>query len=113
MEGVEEQFEQFDTPMEFRAAFREMNEQAARSSDALPMIRDLKVESSGHLLVIPWTARWEPTPPMLVFDSEGRWLGELEVPDGHAVSSLAPDYAIATWLDDFDVSYVGRLPLER
>lgn len=113
MEGVEEQFEQFDTPVEFRAAFREMNEQAARSSDVLPMIRDLKVESSGHLLVIPWAARWEPTPPALVFDAEGRWLGELEVPDGHAVSSLASDHALATWLGEFEVSYVGRLPLER
>ncbi|MFW6088785.1 MAG: 6-bladed beta-propeller [Gemmatimonadota bacterium] len=113
MEGVEEQFEQFDTPVEFRAAFREMNERAARSSDVLPMVRDLKVESSGHLLVIPWAARWEATPPALVFDTEGRWLGELEVPDGHAVSSLASDHALATWLDELDISYVGRLPLER
>lgn len=113
MEAVEEQFEQFNTPVEFRAAFREMNEQAARSSDVLPMIRDLRVESSGHLLVIPWAARWEPTPPALVFDAEGRWLGELEAPDGHAVWSLAPDHALVTWLGEFEVSYVGRLPLER
>lgn len=113
MAGLEDQFERFDTPADFRDAFRAMNEEAARSSSLMPAIRDVRVEESGHLLVVPWTPAWEPTPPVLVFDPDGRWLGELEVPDGHAVTDLAAERAVAAWQDELEVNYVRVFPLAR
>lgn len=113
MEELEDQFERFDTPPDFRDAFREINDEAARGSSYLPAIRGLRVEDSGHLLVVPWTPTWEPTPPLLVFDAEGRWRGELEVPDRHAVTDLALDRAVAAWQDELEVNYVRVFPLDR
>lgn len=113
LEELEDQFARFDTPPDFRDAFREMNEQAARSSETLPAIRDFHVEESGHLLVVPWTLTWEPTPPLLVFDAQGRWVGELEVPEGHAVTDLALDRAATAWQDGLEVNYVRVFSLDR
>lgn len=113
LEELEDQFERFDTPPDFRHPFREMNEEAARSSATVPGIRDFRVEDSGHLVVVPWTTAWEPTPPLFVFDAEGRWLGELEVPEGHAVTDLALDRAAAAWQDELEVNYVRVFSLDR
>lgn len=113
MEELEGQFERFDTPADLRDAFREMNEEAARGSSLMPAIRDVRVEDSGHLLVVPWVPSWEPTPPLLVFDARGRWLGELEVPGGHAVTDMALDRAVAAWQDELEVNYVRVLALDR
>lgn len=55
----------------------------------------------------------EPTPPVLVFDPDGCWLGELEVPDGHGVTDLALDRAAAARQDGLEVNYVRVFSLER
>ena len=113
MTRLEEQFERFDTQTDFREAFLKLNEEAVRRSRMRPAIRDMIVDPSGHLLVGPWSAPWDPVPAMKVFDLEGRWLGDVNVPEGNAVSHFGEDYALAAWQDELEVSFVRRFQLKR
>ena len=55
-----------------------------------------------------WGARqWD------VFDSDGRYLGEVELPNRFEMMALRTDYALGVWRDDLDVQYVKRLRILR
>lgn len=110
---LEEQFERFDTQTDFRAAFLELNEEAVRRSRMRPAIRGMMVDSSGYLLIVPWSAPWDPAAAIKVFDLEGRWLGDVNVPEGHTVTYFGEDYALATWKNELEVSFVRRFQLKR
>jgi len=116
LEHVKELFSRFDTPTSTRAAFLEMNESAARLSSVKPPIRAVATDRQGYLWVQPWVAGWRtvgnlPATPHDVFDPDGRWLGQVEVPAGHWVTDIGADYVWTMWSDDLDVNYARRLPL--
>ncbi|MGI9038328.1 MAG: hypothetical protein ACR2GQ_05660 [Gemmatimonadota bacterium] len=113
MASIEEQFERFAIPDAYRPASRDVNRDAAGRSEHMPAIRALKVTPDGHILVTPWAPAWEPQPDALVFDEAGRWLGELKAPEKLYIADFGPDFVIATWLDELEVSYVGRFRLHR
>ena len=48
-----------------------------------------------------------------MFAPEGHSLGELEVPDGHGVTDLAGDWAVAASQDELEANYVRVFALER
>jgi hypothetical protein len=51
--------------------------------------------------------RWD------VFDSEGRFLGIVRMPDRFTARHFRGDFIYGIWMDDFDVEYVMRLRVVR
>ena len=52
-----------------------------------------------------------PSKATAIFDGEGHWLGEVEVPIGFAISEIGLDYILGTRRDEFDVPYVEMYSL--
>lgn len=77
-----------------------------------PAYSELRVDSEGHLWVRQYAREGSDAsvpdegPRWWVFDSAGRWLGELETPDGLDVRSIRGDLVLGIWRDEFDVEEV-------
>lgn len=54
----------------------------------------------------PWPARFAPPGKWSVFSSEGRWLGDVRVPDGVMIHDARGDTILAVWRDEYDVPYL-------
>jgi hypothetical protein len=50
-------------------------------------------------------------PRWIVFDSDGRWLGAVEVPPNGRVSEIGADYVLGVWRDELDVERVQMFEL--
>lgn len=78
-----------------------------------PAFADLHVDSGGHL----WVQEYHPFEPMkrlfAVFDSDGRWLGEVVLPDNLNVLSIGVDYLVGWTPDGLDTPSVGVYDLIR
>jgi hypothetical protein len=86
---------------------------SARFAEVLPAYSDLIEDADGNLWVEHFRmafgrvqgpdrrpTRWS------VFDPNGRWLGEVEVPASFVVSSITSDKVLGFWQDEFDVEHV-------
>jgi hypothetical protein len=66
----------------------------------------------GNIWVPGFAVSEEQRPPLwAVFDREGRYLGELELPGRLRVFEIGSDYVLGVWRDELDVEHVRRYPL--
>ena len=48
-----------------------------------------------------------------VFDPEGRWMGDIEIPYGGYVYEIGVDYLLGVWVDELDVEQVRLYRIDR
>ena len=80
-----------------------------------PAYEDMIVDPAGAVWLRPFRGASERIGPesWLVLDSDGRWLGSVEAPDGFHVLDIAVDEVLGVWRDELDVSHPQVLRLER
>ena len=79
----------------------------------LPAVRSLRSDSEGNVWV---QAGYRPTATesaWSVFDSTGRWLGDIAMPAAQQILEIGADYLIASDRDDLDVERVRVLRLRK
>jgi hypothetical protein len=81
--------------------------------DYLPVYETLLPDSEGFLWVKPYTPQWERGGDWWVFDSSGRWLGSIPVPDSLTLLDVGEDYILGTVRDEQDVERVLMFSLDR
>ena len=93
---------------------------SARFAETLPTYSEILLDASGHLWVeefrwfrssdrspIVEVARWS------VFDPDGIWLGNVEMPPGFILREVMPDRVLGFGIDEFDVKEVYAYRLVR
>jgi hypothetical protein len=97
---------------------REMDPQAAALwgniplPDFLPTHEMLMVDGVGNLWVKEYIVLDEPV-RWSIFDTTGRWLGGLTIPDHGRVTEVGEDYLLGIWADSLGVQTVRRYGLEK
>jgi len=88
--------------------------------DFAPRFHGIVVGAEGDVWLdpVPDPESWppgllEPTNEWLVFDSEGRWLGSVEVPARARVLEVGTDSVLLLYRDQLDVEWVRRHRLDR
>lgn len=85
----------------------------AHFADFKPVFSSLVEDSEGNLWVEHF--RWippdhqapDPQPTRWsVFDTQGVFLGEVQVPAGFIISTITSDQVLGVWQDDLDVEHV-------
>lgn len=81
--------------------------------DSHPAYGELRGDLLGNL----WVSAFAPFPKIpgswSVLDPEGRWLGEVSMPEGFYPRDFGPDWVLGTETDEMDVTYVVLYPLSR
>lgn len=68
----------------------------------------------GNIWVPGFAVSDAQRPPLwAVFDRQGRYLGELEIPGRLRVFEIGSDYVLGVWRDELDVEHVRRYPLMK
>lgn len=78
----------------------------------LPAHEEILVDPIGNV----WMSGYEvldEDPKWQVFDSFGRWLGEVTVPAGGRITEVGADYLVGVWRDDLDVETVRVYGLHK
>jgi hypothetical protein len=81
--------------------------------DTQPAYGAIFSDSSGNLWVGEWAMYPDFALSWTVFDTEGCWLGEVEVPDRFDPRVIGEDWILGVERDELDVEYVVLYPLER
>ena len=87
---------------------RDIERELARTEHPafMPAHRSLEVDTEGYL----WVESFRPseaTPALWnVFNPEGTWLGEVEIPSGLQVLDIGPDYILGRWVDEQGVEQI-------
>lgn len=81
--------------------------------DYLPVYETLLADSEGLLWVKPYTPQWERAGDWWVFDSSGRWLGNVPIPPGLTLLDVGSDYILGSVRDEQDVERVLMYNLDR
>jgi hypothetical protein len=77
------------------------------AADSIPSYRALHVDDGGMLWVERYRVPWDPgTPVFDMFDTDGRWLGEVNAPTGLDVHQIGDDFVLGVTRDENDVQYV-------
>lgn len=83
-------------------------------AEFVPTHTELIFDRLGNLWVENYRHPWEASPRMWsVFGRDGRWLGDLELPDGLQVYEIGDDYMAGIERDDMGVEYVRVYALEK
>ena len=83
------------------------------SRPTVPAFDHMLVDSRGYLWVREFVVDRAAPSRWLVFESDGRWLGTVEVPGGLLVSQIGPDWILGRTKDELDVEYVRLYRLSR
>ncbi|MCL4865466.1 MAG: hypothetical protein KJZ47_06195 [Gemmatimonadales bacterium] len=80
-----------------------------------PAYSQLLVDESGHVWLAPYRGRSESGIPMpwQVFDADGDWLGEVQIPERVRVKRIGADYVLGVRPDQDDVEHLQLLRLTR
>lgn len=83
--------------------------------DSLYAVSSLAYSEAGELLVgrSHWIGDMPRTQRFDVFDAEGRWLGEIELPGGFRVHEVGDDYILGVRQDELGVPWVEMFGLTR
>lgn len=103
--------ESADTP-EYRRTVQQSMEGIV-FPDHLPVYETLRTDSEDHLWVKPYAPQWEVSGSWWVFDPTGRWLGEVQIPEGLNVLDIGRDDILGVVRDDQDVERVVAYRLDR
>jgi len=74
---------------------------------------DIAVDSEGCLWVGEYRFGSDPPTRFDVFDAGGRWLGEMQVPEGFEVFEIGTDYVLGVQRDELEVEHVRMYGLSR
>lgn len=113
LEWAEEEVAETGAPPEALVEFRREVESEPHAQ-TLPFYSDLVVDELGGVWVERYRPRWAEGPHEWdVFDSEGGWLGTLQLRAGLEVHEIGRDYVLGVWQDEFDVEHVQLYALAR
>jgi hypothetical protein len=100
-----------DEPAARREWERSMDEAPVEST--LPMHRAIRVDRIGNLWVQSYAMAWDESSSWSVFDVDGRWSGDVEIPESWQVMDIGSDYVLTLWRDELDVERVRKHRLRR
>ena len=94
----------------FRQGFED-----APASDTRPAFDDIMVDPSGAVWLELFRGQSEQDQPQewLVLDTDGTWLGTVEIPDRFTMSDITMDAVLGIWRDELDVQHPQVLRLTR
>ena len=72
----------------------------------LPFYSAIEVDADGYLWVKEFASATRPNVEWSVFDTDGRWLGQVAMPEGFTVYHIGTDYVLGRWRDDLDVEHI-------
>jgi hypothetical protein len=78
----------------------------------MPPYESLRLDAGGNLWVAYYRLEEEPV-RWAVFDPAGRWLGDVQTPDGGRVWDIGDDYVLGVWQDELDVQQVRMYRLVK
>jgi hypothetical protein len=78
----------------------------------MPPYESLRLDAGGNLWVAYYRLEEEPV-RWAVFDPEGRWLGDVQTPDGGRAWDIGDDYVLGVWQDELDVQQVRMYRLVK
>ncbi len=79
--------------------------------ETLPAVDQLLVDHTGHIWMRHGAWPDDVARTWSVFRSDGRWLGEVDVPAGITVHDVSASHLYGVRTDDLGVQYVVRYPL--
>ena len=87
----------------------------APASDTRPAYDDILVDPSGAVWLQLFRGQSEQDQPQewLVLDTDGTWLGTVEIPDRFTVSDITMEAVLGVWRDELDVDHPQVLRLTR
>lgn len=106
---------------EERSAWEESFRDASVASK-MPAYRWAQVDEVGNLWVEDWQDVGLGQGPFSVFDADGIWLGQVDVPEGllpdrgglfQQWAEIGPDYFLGVWEDDLGVQQVRLYRIEK
>lgn len=74
--------------------------------ETFPAYDDLVVARDGHLWVEGYRKPGETRPPWSVFAPDGRWLGDVSLPEGFDPMWIDDEVVAGVWVDELDVEHV-------
>lgn len=74
--------------------------------ETFPAFDDLAVSRDGHLWVQGYATPGEPPPPWSVFAPDGRWLGDVQLPEGFDPMWIDDEVVAGLWEDDLEVEHL-------
>lgn len=83
-------------------------------ADTVAAYDEIHVDATG--LIWALSSGWEgvrSNPPWDLFNSDGRFVGSVELPVPLRVQEIGEDYLLGVWRDQFEVEFVHRYALER
>ncbi|HLU24600.1 MAG TPA: hypothetical protein VKZ58_02765 [Longimicrobiales bacterium] len=81
--------------------------------ETLPAFQGFVIDRTGRLWLEEYRLPGELEGRWNVFDTDGRWLGTVQVPAGLRILEIGEDYLLAAMRDDLDVEYVRMFRIER
>ncbi len=96
----------------FREIMAPLYEDMPRS-EVQPFYSGLLTDPDGHLWVRRYTPESDPEWEWSVFDSSGRWLGDVVSPTGLEIYEVGRDYVLGLWRDETDIEFVHLHDLIR
>jgi hypothetical protein len=75
------------------------------AADSLPAYGTIHVDRSGNLWIQEYALSWK-APAWSVFDSDGRYLGDIALPVEFRVTDIGEDYVLGIMTDEMDVERV-------
>jgi hypothetical protein len=81
--------------------------------DRMPVYQSLVVDDQGWVWAELYRTGLSELSEWLVFDSEGRGRGKIQIPNDIQVLQVGGDFILGLWQDDFQVQYVQLFELMR
>lgn len=97
-----------DARSELRRSLREMP-----FPSTFPAFGDLAVSRDGHLWVHDYRKPGEPPPPWSVFAPDGRWLGDVHLPEGFDPMWIDEEVVAGVWEDELEVEHLRAYRLVK
>jgi hypothetical protein len=95
-------------PAEFERMYAEMP-----IPKTMPAYAGLRVDAEGNLWVADYLRPSDHQSRFMVFDSTGRMLGSVVMPERFEPLDIGADYVLGRWRDELDVQYVRLYGLEK
>lgn len=81
--------------------------------ETLPAFDDLTVSRDGHLWVQDYRKPGEPPPPWSVFAPDGRWLGDVQLPERFDPMWIDEEVVAGVWEDELEVEHLRAYYIHR
>lgn len=78
-----------------------------------PAFADLAVSRTGHLWVQGYRKPGEAPPPWSVFDPDGRWLGDVQLPESFDPMWIDEEVVAGVWEDELEVEHLHSYYIHR